>query len=286
MFTSGFAFWQNRFFFENKKEAARMKILDFHTHIYPEKIARRAVESVGDFYQISMEGEGTAKTLLERGTKAGIDEYVVCSVAIDGDHVAVINDYIATECKNHPEFHGLATIHKEHPQKIQELERAMDLGLVGVKIHPDTQKFNVDDKEMFEVYDYLREKRLPILIHCGDYRYDFSHPRRVKKLLENFPGLTVVAAHFGGWSVYDLAVEYLKDTDCYLDTSSAFSFLGLQRATELIRIYGAERILFGTDFPMWDPQQELNRFLQLPLTETERSLILYDNAQRILNGGI
>ena len=259
-----------------------MKIIDFHDHIYPEKISVKAVKSVGDFYGLKMDCQGTAQSLIASGKKAGVSNYVVCSVAVDENHVEAINNYIASECAEHSEFLGLAAMHSDYDDKMSELERALKLGLRGVKIHPDTQHFNMDDEKMFEFYDYLQEKELPILIHCGDYRYDYSHPRRLKRLLELFPRLTVVAAHFGGWSLFDLAVEYLKDTSCYFDTSSSFSFTGLTRAGELIRLYGAERIVFGSDFPMWDLSEELSLFEQLTLTEQEKELILYKNAERIL----
>ena len=176
-----------------------MTVIDFHTHIYPEKISDKAVKSVGDFYNIEMHEDGTANSLIEKGRVNGITGYVVCSVAIDGNHVEAINNYISSECNAHSEFHGLAATHLEYPDKIGEMERAVQMGLKGVKIHPDTQKFYIDDKGMYELYDYLQEKELPILIHTGDYRYDFSHPRRLKKVLNDFPRLKAVAAHFGGW---------------------------------------------------------------------------------------
>ena len=260
-----------------------MKVIDFHTHIYPDKISLKAVKSVGDFYNIEMSGgDGTSKCLIDQGKQAGIDNFVVHSVAVDGNHVETINNYIASECNNHSEFYGFGTMHAEYRNKLQEIDRICELGLRGVKIHPDTQLFNMDDERMFEVYDYLGEKNMPLLIHCGDYRYTFSHPERLCNILDRFPKLTVVGAHFGGWSVWDLAVEYLKDKNCYLDTSSSFAMIGLKRAKELIRIYGAERMVFGTDYPMWNVGHEFNNFMKIGLRDKENELILYKNALRLL----
>ena len=260
-----------------------MKIIDFHTHIYPDKISQKAIQSVSDFYTLAMDGDGTVSNLLDNGRKYGIDGFVVQSVAVDGAHVETINNYIAGECDKHKEFYGFGTIHVNYPDKIAELERIRSLGLRGVKIHPDTQMFDMDDPAMDEVYDYLSRQNMPILIHCGDYRYTFSHPERLASVLDRFPKLTVIGAHFGGWSVWDLALEYLKDRNCYLDTSSSFMMLGLKRAKELIRIYGAERIVFGTDFPMWNAENELDNIHKLGLRDDELELILYKNACKILN---
>lgn len=259
-----------------------MRIINFHAHIYPEKIAHKAVESVGKFYNLNMKGDGTAKSLIEDGRANGIDEFVVHSVAVTPSTVCAINDYIASECKEHSEFFGFGTMHAGFENKIEEAERMKALGLLGVKIHPDTQEFNTDDERMFEFYDYLQQNNLPLLIHCGDYRYDFSHPKRLKNLLRNFPELTAIGAHFGGWSIPDLAFEYLENERCYLDTSSSFAMIGARRAKELIRLYGAERLLFGTDFPMWSAKTELETFLSLNLTKDEEELILHKNAEKIL----
>ncbi len=259
-----------------------MRIFDCHAHIYPEKIAAKAVEGICKFYNISMDGEGTSAALKSNGSSAGITDYLVHSVATTASSVEKINDFLHGEALKNPEFHAFGTIHHEYENKVQEAERLISMGLHGIKIHPDTQGFNMDDERMFELYDYMQGK-LALLIHCGDYRYDFSHPRRLKHLLHEFPGLTVIGAHFGGWSVPDLAIEYLENENCYLDTSSSIMYTGSRRAKELIKIYGSERILFGSDFPMWKPSEELNRVMELKLTDTEYENIFYKNAMRLLN---
>ena len=162
-----------------------MKIFDFHAHIYPTKISQRAVKSVSDFYNIEMDGDGTVDNLLSQGKDYDMVGYLVNSVAVDGAHVEIINNYIASECSKHSEFYGFGSMHAAYANKIDELERMVSLGLRGVKIHPDTQQYNMDDRRMDEVYDYLSQKELPILIHCGDYRYNFSHPKRLANILDN-----------------------------------------------------------------------------------------------------
>ena len=164
---------------------------------------------------------------------------------------------------------------------MEEIERCLQMGLRGIKIHPDVQQFHMDDPAMFPIYDAI-QGRVPMLIHCGDYRYDYSHPRRLAHVLDEFPKLEVVAAHFGGWSLFDLAMEYLLQRKCWLDTSSSFAFLGKVRSREIIRAYGAERIVFGDDFPMWDHKSELDTLLSLGLTDREYEQILSGNAKEIL----
>ena len=259
-----------------------MKIIDFHSHIYPEKIAEKAVSSIGDFYKIKMSSSGTAKKLISDGKACGIENFVVHSVAVTPAHVETINNYIKSECDVHDCFYGFGSMHAGYENKISEAQRILDMGLKGIKIHPDTQMFDMDDERMFELYDFLQQTKTPLLVHTGDYRYTYSHPARVKNLLKLFPDLTIIAAHFGGWSVFDLAYEYLKDEKCYLDTSSSFMMLGLTRAKELIKMYGADRMVFGTDFPMWNAKDELQQFYSLNLSDDENEQILYKNAEKIL----
>jgi predicted TIM-barrel fold metal-dependent hydrolase len=152
-----------------------MDIIDFHAHIYPEKIADRAVKSVGDFYNLEMSGTGTAEKLLADCKKIGVTSCVVHSVAVTAERVEAINDYISSECEKHKEFYGFGTMHADFENKLDEVQRFLNMGLKAVKIHPDTQLFNMDDERMFELYDFLQQTKTPILIHTGDYRYDFSH---------------------------------------------------------------------------------------------------------------
>ena len=148
-------------------------------------------------------------------------------------------------------------------------------------MHPDFQVFPIDDPRLFPIYELLEDK-LPVMLHMGDPRYDYSHPARLRRVLDLFPKLQVIAAHFGGYSMYELAYETLKDKDCVFDVSSSLMFLPEGMAERYINNYGAERMLFGTDFPLWDPRVEVGRFLQLKLTPDQMEQIANKTAKRIL----
>ena len=264
-----------------KGSVIKLRIINFHTHIYPDAIALKATDSVGKFYSIEMDRLGTVERLLTDCKDAKIDKCVVHSVATTPKQVETINNFIASTCEEHKEFYGFGTMHPDFENPEKEIERILKLGLKGIKIHPDTQKFNIDDEKMFPVYEAISGK-LPILIHCGDYRYNYSHPQKVARIIDMFPNLTVIAAHFGGWSIHDLALEYLLDKNCFLDVSSSFFLTGMKRAEELIKLYGAERMIFGTDFPMWGAKEELEKFMSMNLSKKEKELILHKNAEKIL----
>ena len=267
----------------DKGETAEKKyrIIDAHCHIYPAKIAAKAVTAIGNFYGIKMAEDGTSDALIREGEAIGVEKYVVHSTATTVHQVRSINDYICGEMQAHPEFIGFMTLHNEMEDAAieEEVALAISRGMKGVKLHPDFQKFNIDDAE--NLYRVTSGK-LPVLLHMGDKRYDFSSPSRLKTMAEKYPDQIFIGAHFGGYSVWD-KVECLKDLpNVYFDTSSSLFFLDKGKASDLIHRFGAHRYFFGTDFPMWRAGEELKRFLALDLTEEEREDILYNNAAKLL----
>lgn len=261
------------------------KIIDTHAHIFPDKIAERAVDSIGNYYGIRMRRSGTVEGLLESGRSIGVSKYVVHSSATNVEQVKAINDYVFSVQSAHPELVGFATLHPDLEDIDQEVERIITMGLHGVKLHPEFQHFSIDDEKMMPLYKAI-EGKLPTLVHMGDQNRDTSSPVRLARVLDRFPELVVIAAHFGGYSMWDLSSDYLIGRNLYMDTCSSLPFLDHDRAVLMIRKHGVNKMLFGTDYPMWDHAEELDRFMQLELTEEERRAILHDNAYRLLFGGI
>jgi hypothetical protein len=139
-------------------------IIDAHAHIFPEKIAERAVAGIGSFYDLNMTFDGKVSTLINVGDKAGIDKFVVHSVATNEAQVESINNFIADSVKAYPDrLIGFATIHPSFADIPAEIERAVSLGLKGVKIHPDFQQFEIDCREAYKIYECI-EGRLPLLV--------------------------------------------------------------------------------------------------------------------------
>ncbi len=255
------------------------EIADAHTHIFPEKIAEKAAHSIADFYKVKAGDVGTAEVLLKNGKRLGVSHYLVCSVATTPLQVASINRFIWENCAAHPEFIGFGAIHPRmsETQMITEAVRIKESGLRGIKLHPDIQDFLLDDPHMFSLYHICeKDLRLPILFHCGDARYDRSSPGRLAHVLDRFPNLPVIASHLGGYSQWEEAYAALKDYDqLYFDTSSSLCFLSDEAAMRLIEGYGPSRLMFGTDYPLWVMEKELDRFFSLPLREAQRRQILF-----------
>lgn len=259
-----------------------MKIIDIHTHIYPDAIAQKATDSIKTFYGLGGGGmNGTVSMLLQRGKEAGISRFVILPVAVRPDRTRHVNDFILQQLPQHEEFIGFGTVHAAMEDIAGEAEYIMDKGLRGIKMHPDTQEFTIDDPRLFPMYEAI-EGRIPVILHMGDRRYDFSQPSRLRHVLELFPRLQAIAAHFGGYGMYEEAYGQLKDKDCIFDISSSMMFMEDGVAEKYINMYGAKRMAYGTDYPLWDPVKEVAAFKRLKLTDDQFEQIAHKTAEAFL----
>ena len=260
-----------------------MYFIDFHCHVYPDAIAAKAADNVRQFYDgLGNDAiDGSVQTLLDRGTRAGVEKFVLLPVAVRPSRTRHINDFILGEVAKQPRFFGYGTIHAGMENITGEVRYIMDKGLRGLKMHPDYQLFSIDDPRLFPVYEMIGEK-LPVIFHMGDQRYDYSHPARLRKVLDLFPRLQVIAAHFGAYSMYEEASQLLHDKDCFFDVSSSLMFMEEGVAERYINRHGADRFVYGSDFPMWDPVTEMERFLRLKLTDDQKEQIAHITAEGIL----
>lgn len=259
-------------------------IIDAHAHIFPDKIAEKAAGRISSFYGgMKVRYDGTLGTLLREGGAAGVAKFVVQSVATVPAQVRPINDFIAESVRQYPDkLLGFGALHPDYPDIEGEVERIISLGLRGVKLHSDFQQFNIDDESAFRIYEACERAGLPILFHVGDNRYDFSAPERLFRVVKRFPKLTVIGAHLAGWSKWDKGAALFEHSGIYADCSSSLYAMSPEHAAELIRMIGVDHVMWGTDYPMWDAAEELERFDKLPLGVTEREMILSGNMLRLL----
>lgn len=263
--------------------AQDFEIYDAHCHIFPQKIAHKAADAIGNFYGTRMKYDGDSETLLKSASNINVKKMLVCSTATVQQQTVSINDFIKNECNLHPEFLGFGTLHPDFDDIENETQRIIDLGLHGIKLHPDFQKFNIDDRKAYKIYE-CAEGRLPLLIHMGDDRYEYSRPFRLARVMSDFPKLKVIAAHFGGYKSWDEAVNCLLGIENVIfDSSSTLGFNDIDYCKKLVSRFDLDRLMFGTDFPMWDQKEELDRFLSLGLTYEQNKKILSKNFKRYFN---
>lgn len=271
------------------KQQKLYKVFDIHTHTYPEAIAEKAVTNLGAFYDFVPEGKGTYADLSRQAPANNVKGFLLFSVATNAHQVQKVNDSIAALAqKSRDEGFltvGFAGMHQDFPDFEAEIDRVEKLGLCGVKIHPDIQGIDIDDPKMLKLYEIV-EGRMPVYFHIGDDRpqYRFSEPKKLRRVLDMFPNLEVVAAHLGGYKASEEALEYLAGHErVWYDTSSALWYLTPEKASYMIHALGYEHVMFGTDYPVMNPASELALFDRLTLTDKQREDILYNNAIRFLH---
>lgn len=255
-------------------------IIDVHTHIWPEALAERAVSHVGTYYSYQMDGKGTISDLIDSTAEAGVERFVIHSSALKASQVESVNDATASHITD--KIAGFGTLHPDYVDFEKEIKRIKSLGLKGIKLHPDFQFFNIDDPRMYPAYEIISAEGLPVLFHMGDEKYDYSSAKRLIKVLDDFPSLVVIAAHLGGHLKWDESLEYLVGRDIYMDSSSTDRRLSPTEVVNIIRKHGADKILFGTDYPIERHKDALDKFMMLGLTDEENEKILFDNAYNLI----
>ena len=259
------------------------RIIDTHSHVFPDKIALRASDNVGNYYGIPMECDGTISMLLEGAKTLNVSYFIISSAALKPENVVTGNDYILSQAKHNPKFVPLCSVHPLQQSHEAELERVKKAGAKGLKLHPDFQHFKIDDPGMIPVYKAAAALELPILFHVGDENSDASSPTRLYRGVEKVPELKVIAAHMGGYQAWDEAEKVLYGTDVYLDTSDALLTLSPERVVTQIRTHGVDKIMFGSDYPLKSTDSAFNAFDKLPLSEEEKEKIYFLNAARFYN---
>ena len=259
-----------------------MSVFDIHVHIYPDKIAQKASQSIGIFYDgMAIRGNGSLSECIRLMDEGGVERFAAHSVATSPHNVESINHFIMEAKARYPDrIVPFAAIHPDMEDMQAAVDKIVAQGFKGIKIHPDIQHFEVDGDRAAPMVEAIAG-RLPLLIHAGDYRYDFDGPRRLLQLRKRFPRQPIICAHFGGWTEWESAVELLPGHDLMFDTSSTLFAYPAEEAVKAVRRFGVENMLYGSDYPMWTPKEELARFLQLKLTDREKEDILWNNAARL-----
>ena len=258
------------------------RVFDIHAHIYPDAIASHAVRAISEAYDgVPIQNDGRLDTLISKLDEAEIRAAAIHSVATTPHHAESINRYILGVAQAHPRrFVPFASLHPDMPDLEAAVEDVVEKGFAGVKLHPECQRFLVDEPRAIRLLGLLAG-RLPVLMHCGDMHLDNSAPERVLRMLDKVPDLTLICAHLGGWTSWEKSSRALIGSGVYADCSSSLFALDGETAVRILRGYGVDHVFFGSDYPAWTPGKELERFFRLPLDGDEREQILWDNAKRM-----
>ena len=274
-------------------------IVDFHTHCFPDGIARKAIGKLAAASRLAPLCDGTAAGLSAAAREAGVDLSVVLPVATSPGQVVSI-DRSAARLNEDTARTGLLSFggaHPEDPDWKAHLEQVAALGMKGVKIHPVYQGVDIADARFVRLLSYAGELGLIVVTHAGD---DIGlpgevrcSPAMIRRAIRQAGPVTLVLAHMGGWRQWEQVADELADTTACLDTSFSTGRIPLTEGAPvqaldeagflgLVAAFGPERVLFGTDSP-WSGQRESLRWIRsLGLPEADITAILGGNARRLL----
>lgn len=260
-------------------------LIDFHTHAFPEKIASRAIGKLAhDAGGLPPQTDGTLASLKEQMAADGVDVSVVLSIATNPAQQANVNRF-AAEMNQDSAIVAFGSVHPDAPDVLEELENIKDLGLKGVKLHPEYQHFYADDLKMKPIYRKISELGLITVFHAGlDYGFPPPYHGMPEHLLQATKWLDtpVVAAHWGGLDCGMDVLDKLCGHDIYFDLSYGHGCMPKPIAQAIIDRHGPDRLLFGSDMPWHRPIWELQLINTLDLSPADREKIFYRNAQSLL----
>jgi len=259
-------------------------IIDFHAHAFPDALAARAIDHLEHGGGVKAFLDGKVTSLLASMDAAGIGISVICSIATrpeQFDPILKWSRQVASE-----RIVPIASIHPRDPDPVGKARQVAEAGLRGIKLHPYYQDFELDDPALLPFYRVLDQLGLFVVCHTG---FDFAFPRdrkadpvRILRLLDQVPGLRLIATHMGAWDDWDEVEKHLLGKPVTLDVSLSLELLGRARARDMILAHPSDRILFGTDSP-WASQTETLRLVQaLELGPEREALLLCQNARRLL----
>lgn len=262
-------------------------IIDFHVHAFPDALAAKALPLLSKCSGgVKPNYDATISGLESYLAKNNVDYAVVLNIATNPHQEKKVNDFAISllEKKNIIPF---GSVHPDSPNALSELERLAKAGIRGIKLHPDYQHFFVDDEKMFPIYKKIAELGFITVFHAGvDIGYPkpvHCTPERLLRVLDLFDDAPVVAAHFGGWLLWDSVLEDLCGTKVYLDTAFSSGKMPPDYAKELIKAHGADKVLLGSDMPWSDTHDEVRFVQSLDLSAEDEEKILSNNAKRLLN---
>ena len=268
-------------------------VIDAHVHLYPDTLAPKVVPMLSERFGNAPAFDGTVVGCAANAAEAGITLSINLPVATAPDHVGHTNtfwaQYAVKKCVDESAVISLAALHPKMPDAANEVCEIARIGFTGIKFHPEYQNFRFNDVCMNDIWAAMAESGLVAYLHAGGERVFsapfHSSPSEILTLHQRFPKLKIATAHLGGFGMWDEVEEMLIGEDVFLDLSHTFFWMPNEQIFRMIRMHGANRILFGTDAPWQNPSNVLSEFLKLPLTDKERRAICCETASELFGMG-
>ena len=266
-------------------------IIDFHTHIFPDKIAAKTIDFLSEKGNIPPYSDGTETGLWNAMEKADATVAIALPAITKPSQFDSVNAFAQAVNKRNAErkrrIISFAGIHPECENISEKMKWIYAHGFKGVKIHPDYQGEYIDSEKYLLILECAREYDLIVVTHAG-YDNGFPDepvkcpPDRLKRVLEKLPYEKFVLAHYGGHLMWDEVYKLITDYNVYFDTAYTLPEISPSLFKDIMNKIGADKILFATDSPWRDIKEEVDILRSFELGEEAESKILYENAAKLL----
>jgi predicted TIM-barrel fold metal-dependent hydrolase len=257
-------------------------MIDFHTHVFPDRVAERATAALTEAYEAAPQGEATVAGVLAAMDEAGVDKAVVCPVATRPEQVVSINRWVTS--LDRARFIPFGALHPDFAEPEEELAFLRGEGVRGLKLQPHFQGYELESAPLLRMFERLED--FVVLMHGGQEIKPLpsvpTTPERLRALHDRFPRQRLVIAHLGGYQMWEDMEAHLLGTDLYFDLSYTFDRLDDATIARLVAAHGPERILFGSDYPWMLPAAARAGVERMGWSEEVKRGILAGNAERIL----
>jgi len=267
-------------------------ILDFHTHIFPDKIAKKTIDYLSEKGGIPPFSDGSVSGLLEEMEKASVDIAITLPVMTNPSQFETINHYAAQINQafqnTQRRLISFAGIHPRCDHIYEKMNWIKQNGFLGIKLHPDYQETYFDDDGYLEILSAAKAFDLIVVTHAGvDVAYQGMPirctPDRAARVIDKIAHPKLVLAHCGGSELFDEVLEKICGKNVYMDTAYVLRFIGKETFLKIVEKHGASRILFATDSPWSDMAKDIEIFRSFGLDSNSEQDILYNNAKNLLN---
>ncbi|MBQ2802825.1 MAG: amidohydrolase family protein [Lachnospiraceae bacterium] len=269
-------------------------IIDFHTHIFPEKMAAGTIAALEQKAGIKAATNGCLEGLLCSMQKAGITCSVIMPVVTSPKQFASINRFAASVNEQYteattegvPHLISFGGIHPESEDYKGQLKELKAMGFQGIKLHPDYQGVCFDDIRYKRIVSYASELDMTIMVHAG---IDIGLPEPVHctpamsaRVWKDTRAPKLVLAHLGGFKQWDEVEELLVDSEVYMDIAFIQQYIQMEQLLRIVKKHGSDKILFATDSPWTNQKEAVDWLTKASLSEEEKSHIFYKNALNLL----
>ncbi len=275
-------------------------IIDFHTHVFSPQVSQNRsqyIERDPGFARLYSKKEAklaTADELINSMDSHGIDVSVILNLGWTTHELCVeTNDYILESIARYPRrFIGFCTVQpRANEAAVAEIERCAKAGAKGIgELRPDVQSFDFMDKAIAPFLRALKEHNLLLLTHASEpVGHDYPGKGKITPdilytFITQFPDLKIVCAHWGGGLPFYALMPEVKRAikNVYFDTAASPFLYSPQIYAQVSQLIGADKILFGSDYPLLSPLRLLKEIGSTDLSEDVKKLILYGNARGLL----